>query len=96
MSTMVRKQIYIRAGQERMLKREAKRQGVSEAEVIRRAIDAAVTHPPRGGDDPTAFARFRAFAEQLMAKGPLPGKRDWSRDELYEERVGRYAKRVSG
>jgi hypothetical protein len=37
---MVRKQLYITRSQDRALKRRARELGVTEAEVIRRAIDA--------------------------------------------------------
>jgi hypothetical protein len=42
MTQMVRKQIYIEPRQEALLKRLAQDQGVSEAELIRQAIDRRV------------------------------------------------------
>ena len=39
MSQMVRKQIYIQKSQEERLKKVAEARGVSEAEIIRRALD---------------------------------------------------------
>ena len=42
---MVRKQAYISADQEQMLKRWAKALGVSEAELIRRGIDHITAFP---------------------------------------------------
>ena len=38
---MVRKQVYLEAAQDREIKAEAKRRGVSEAEVIRERLDAS-------------------------------------------------------
>ena len=39
MRRMVRKQVYIEPGQDARLKRQAAQLGVTEAELIRRAID---------------------------------------------------------
>jgi hypothetical protein len=95
MASKVRKQIYIEARQDRLLKREAKARGVSQAELIRRAIDAAGRGGPRGGSNPAALEEFLEFARKRMAKGRLPGKRDWTREDLYEERMARYGKRMA-
>ena len=93
MATKVRKQIYIEARQERLLKREAKARGMSEAAVIRQAIDA-LPHMPAGGTNPAALDAVLKLARERAAKGPLPGKRDWTREDAYEERLARYGKRV--
>ena len=47
MTRMVRKQIYIEAEQEQLLKQRARELGVSEAELIRRGI-YKVGHVPGG------------------------------------------------
>ena len=39
---MIRKQLYLEASQDRALKRRAKALGVSQAELLRRALDAAL------------------------------------------------------
>ena len=39
MAQMIRKQIYIQKGQEERLKKAAEARGVSEAEIIRRALE---------------------------------------------------------
>ena len=39
MTQMIRKQIYIQKSQEERLKKVAETRGVSEAEIIRRALD---------------------------------------------------------
>jgi hypothetical protein len=95
MTQMVRKQIYLPKRQEALLKRVAKLRGVSEAEVIRSALDDVL----RGGGtrplqpDPEAWARARRVMLSLQAQGPLPDRRrSWTRDELYEERPSRYGK----
>jgi len=96
MATKIRKQIYIDPRQERLLKREAKARGVSEAELIRRAIDSVASRRHWGGTNPAALDKFLEFARQRAAQGELPGKRDWTREEAYEERLSRIVKRVSG
>ena len=94
MATKVRKQIYIEARQERLLKREAKARGMSEAALIRQAIDTALPRVPRGGTNPAALDWVLRLARERAAKGPLRGKRAWTREDLYEERLSRYGKRV--
>ena len=93
MERMVRKQIYIEGRQEAKLKRVAKKRGLSEAEVIRQALDRELSAiggllPPR---DPEAWQQALQFMRSLREKGPLPEqRRDWKRDDLYEERLSRY------
>ncbi len=93
MVQMVRKQIYILKQQEAQLKRLAKARGVSEAEIIREALDQEL----KGGashsfqPDPKAWEEALKFMRELRARGPLPDRRrKWTRDELYEERLSRY------
>lgn len=93
MAGMVRKQIYIRARQEALLKQAAKRRSVSEAELIRLAIDRQLgsgelqSLPP----DPVAWEQAYQFMIELRARGPIEGQaRTWKRQDLYEERVNRY------
>lgn len=93
MAQMIRKQIYIPKRQLLLLKRLAKARGVSEAEIIRQAIDrqisGASTQPFR--PDSKAWERALALMKLLQAQGPLPDRpRNWTRDELYEERLNRY------
>ncbi len=91
MSQMVRKQIYIEAHQEALLKRLAQRRGISEAELIREAIDRQVSAAASQGfpPDPRAWAEALEFIRGLPAQGADPG-RTWKRADLYEERVGRH------
>jgi hypothetical protein len=95
MSTKVRKQIYLEERQNRLLKREAKAQRVSEAELVRRAIDAALKTGTRGATNPAALKPFLEFARKRLAQGPIPGGRRWKREDVYEERLARYGKRLS-
>ena len=96
MTQMVRKQLYLPKRQEAQLKRMAKTRGVSQAEIIRAALDGVLrgvgTRPLQ--PDPEAWARARRVMLSLQAQGPLPNRRrSWTRDGLYEERLSRYGKR---
>jgi hypothetical protein len=89
MVAMVRKQVYIEPAQERFLKRRATELGVSEAELIRRAIDSLARTPARPSFDPDAWETVVASMEE-RARVPSTGeRRTWRREDLYEERVGR-------
>jgi hypothetical protein len=92
MPRMIRKQIYIESRQETTLKQQARALGITEAEVIRRAIDRQMTSVRFGTRDPKAWERERAFIAKRMAKGPVSGGRQWKRDDAYEERLMRYGR----
>ena len=81
---MIRKQVYIEARQDRLLKERAKRYRVTEAELIRRSIDQALSSAAVGTPDPEAWKKLKRSIAQLRKKyGPgtiLP----WTRDELYD------------
>ncbi len=79
----VRKQIYIEARQERLLKQLVKETGVTEAQLIRQAIDRH-TGSFSSQRDIHAWEEERAFINRLMQKGPVPGRRTWKRTELHE------------
>jgi len=92
---MIRKQFYIDKLHEQKLKRLAGERGVTEAEIIREAIDRIEPSPLRTHrvPDPDA-ARELIESMREMARRPIqsaPGRR-WTRDELYEERIGRWTK----
>jgi hypothetical protein len=92
---MVRKQIYIEKRQQAQLKRAARARGVSEAELIRQAIDRQLA----GGGaalprNPEAWDRALSLMRRLQQQGPIPGRRRrWSREDLYTERGSRGARR---
>jgi hypothetical protein len=92
---MVRKQVYIQKRQEAMLKRLARTLGVSEAELLRQALDHRVNAASRTTQpEPEAWERARRFMVAQHARGPLRGRtRAWTRDALYEERLSRRASR---
>jgi hypothetical protein len=93
---MVRKQIYIRKDQDKRLKLVAKRTGVAEAEFVRTALDRALAEPvepPPRPRDPAAWEDEVAFLRERHAQGPLPGTRDWKREDLYDRPYpGRHAR----
>jgi hypothetical protein len=93
--TKIRKQIYLEKRQDQQLKRLAEARGVSEAEVIRQAVDRQLSPaverplPP----SPEAWVIAHGKMLELQAQGPLPKEeRRWTREELYEERLSRYGK----
>lgn len=93
MQQMVRKQIYIERRQEARLKRLARQRGVSEAEIIRRALDREleIGSTSNVGHSPDAWKQAVEFMESLRAQGPAPEqRRDWKREDAYEERLSRY------
>ncbi len=96
MSEMVRKQIYIQKRQKAQLKRAARARGLSEAELIRQAIDRQLVSSVKGlPHDPAAWERAMALMRSLQALGPIPNRRRaWTREDLYEERESRYGRRT--
>lgn len=95
MGTMVRKQIYIQRRQEATLKRLARALGISEAELLRQALDDRVSGGSRTArPEPDAWEQARRFMVALHARGPIRRRpRAWTRDALYEERMPRRAGR---
>jgi hypothetical protein len=92
MTQMVRTQVYIQKRQRAALKRLARARGVSEAELIRQAIDQQLSSNVQPtSSDPKAWEKAHQFMLALHARGPIPNRpRMWKRDDLYEERLSRY------
>jgi hypothetical protein len=91
MGRMVRKQIYIKPEQDKALHHRSKELGVSEAELIRQYIDDG-TIRPSAAERATALKELLAdMKERAKMRVPQTG-RDWTRDELYEERFERYSR----
>ena len=92
---MIRKQVYLEERQDRLLKHRAKQRGVTEAEIIREALDRAEISGSRGGhvDDPAAGRKAISFMRSLARRHrKAPAGRSWSRESLYDERIGRWQK----
>lgn len=93
MTQMIRKQVYIQKRQQVLLQRLARRRGVSEAEVIRQAIDQQVQSaanqplPP----DPQALETVIQFALGRRKLGAAGEPYQWQRADAYEERDQRLA-----
>jgi hypothetical protein len=91
-SGMIRKQVYIEQHHDRMLKRRAKQLGVTEAEIIRKALDGVEIkpHARRHTTDAAAAQEALAFMRSLSAsrRGASRGRR-WTRASLYKDRIGR-------
>lgn len=82
MGEMIRKQVYIEPRQERLLKERARRYRVTEADLIRQAIDRGLERTALSIPDPEAW---KAFKRRITPKKrePVRGVRRWTRDELY-------------
>lgn len=92
MAQMVRKQIYLAPRQNSLLKRLAQTLNVTEAEVIRQAIDQRLAQGRRRQPDPQAWEEIKAFIREWMTLGVVPGQRRWTREELYEGGLTRYGR----
>jgi len=90
---MIRKQIYITPQQDAHLKRQARAMRISEAELIRRSLaqfeESSVSHPTR----PEAWQEELKFMKERAARLPGGnGKRTWTREDAYEERLANYSR----
>ena len=92
MTQMVRKQIYIAKRQEQLIKRLARVRGVSEAELIREAIDrqTAGLGSHSAAPDPEALEEVVRFALARRQHGATGQSRKFNREELYAERLSRF------
>jgi hypothetical protein len=85
MSEMVRKQVYIAPRHERLLKEHAREYRVTEAELIRQALDRGLAPETRATTDPDAWNAMRRYIERH--RRPLKAKaapRRWTRDSLHD------------
>ncbi|MFB3886636.1 MAG: CopG family transcriptional regulator [Thermodesulfobacteriota bacterium] len=95
MAEMVRKQIYIQERHERLLKRISKARGVSEAELIRQAIEReTVGEKPLLTPDQEAWDKILCFAKGRKALRPGVRPYRWNRQDAYEEREKRFTMRT--
>ena len=84
MERMVRKQLYIRARQETLLKRLAAQTGASQAEIVREAIDRQAEAMRAAKREPSRWRRQAKYIRNLRLQGPVPGGRNWKRDDLHD------------
>ena len=85
MATMVRKQIYIEPEQEERLKQLASRTKMSEAQIIRQALERGLEAPEFLYPNDAAWEAEVEFMRSLAAKGPVEGGRRWRREDLYDD-----------
>jgi hypothetical protein len=88
MARMVRKQIVIEPAQEAALSRLAAEQGVSQSELVRRAIDELVA---RQGEEEAKDKAWDELLEWFETPRDLGltdenGERNWTREDLYDFR----------
>lgn len=96
MARMVRKQVYIEPAQEKALKRSARSLGVPEADLVRRAL-AGLGGLRRPAAAPPDMAAWQDALRFMRARTAGPGsarQRDWTRDDLYAERLERRGRRA--
>ena len=84
MAVKIRKQIYIEPHQDALLKRLASELKVTEAEIIRQAIDRHTRFLRFPKRDLSAWEREKSFITRLIQQGPVPGRRTWKREALHE------------
>jgi hypothetical protein len=93
MSDMVRKQFYIHKRQHLLLRRLAQARGVSEAEIVRQAIEREATgsSPLVAPPDRAAWEEIVDFVEARKALGSQDDKPyQWCREDAYAERESRF------
>src|SRR4051794_11856746 len=93
--SLIRKQVYIEPRHERMLKRRAKQRGVTEAEIIREALDSVETGAVvRRQEVDEAAGRQALRFMQALGKSirKAPRGRTWTRESLYGDRISRWTK----
>jgi len=92
MSEMVRKQIYIHKRQHLLLRRLSQARGVSEAEIIRQAIEREATgvSPQSAPPDRAAWEEIMDFVETRKALGVDGEPNQWNREDAYKERESRF------
>jgi len=89
MAEMIRKQIYVRKQQQQLLKRLAKARGVSQAEIIRQALDEQLGArvQPRLVRDPSALEAVLRSALARRRHGTAGARYEWDREALYLDRT---------
>jgi hypothetical protein len=94
-STMVRKQLYITHEQDRALKEQAREEGLSEAEIVREALDRHLRRQsgpviPEGRRK--AIEELLAMSDEIARAHRFPKGYKFDREELYATREDRWLK----
>jgi hypothetical protein len=98
MAEMVRKQIYIEERHERLLKRISKARGLSEAEIVRQAIEKETlgTKTSLLAPDQGAWYEILRFVKGRKSLRSSGRPYRWNRLDAYEQRDKRFPKREKG
>lgn len=83
-----RKQLYLDEGQDQALKQRAKELGVSEAEVVRRALDEALSISAASRGSKRREELLQSFfddVDQFAGNQGLPADYRFDREALYED-----------
>jgi hypothetical protein len=84
---MIRKQVYIEPRQDETVKERAKMLKITEAEVIRNAIDGQMGSVPSHARDLSAWDREMAFIAKRLSVRSRSTRRRFRRGDIYEERL---------
>ena len=94
---MIRKQIYLPERLDDTLKRLSKKRGVSEAEVIRQALEHESSIGNRlRHDSQAAVDAILRFSDERLALTGDSRPNTWNRNEIYEERESRWDRTKPG
>jgi hypothetical protein len=89
---MVRKQFYIHQRQQALLKQLSQARGVSEAEIVRQAIEREAvgesSRPPL--PDRAAWEKVVRFVESRIALGSDGKPYRWKRQDVYDDRESHF------
>jgi len=90
MATMIRKQVYLKPQQDVQIKQLAQERGITEAEIIRKAVDLLLAEIRRQQRAQVAWNEARALMEaraEYAVSSDLDAERAWTRDDLYADRL---------
>lgn len=92
MSEMIRKQFYIHKRHQLLLKKLAQAKGVSEAEIVRQAIEHEAAGAERRplAPDRSAWEEILSAVEDRKSLDTEAIPYEWDRQDAYQEREGRY------
>ncbi len=91
MTTMIRKQVYLESRQDASIKKLAEEAHVTEAEIIRRAVDLLLAEAQRQRRAQAAWEEALALMESRAAQSHQgAAARSWTRADLYAERLERH------
>jgi hypothetical protein len=87
MAKMIRKQIYMPENQDDFLKTKAQELDITEAEVVREALEMYQAYGANTILDSAAWMAEREFLKKLSAEhpdDPPTSPRTWKREDIYE------------